>query len=82
MRKKERSLLSGRLGKTRRNSRWTRGRRELNHPFSERVLRDNDVLENPGRLNWVGKSQDNHLWNVGVVKGNTGTEIFPTGMIK
>jgi hypothetical protein len=50
MSSKERSLLSERLGKTRRNSRWIRGRRELRHPFSETVLKDNHLLESPGRL--------------------------------
>jgi hypothetical protein len=50
MRSKERSLLSRRLGKTRRNSRWIRVRRELRHPFSERLIKDNYLLESPGRL--------------------------------
>jgi hypothetical protein len=78
MSNKERSLLSGRFGKTRRNSRWIRGRRELSHPFSETVLRDNHLLESLERLKWVGKCQDRHLWNVGVVKGTIGTNIAPT----
>jgi hypothetical protein len=82
MSSKERSLPSGRLGKTRRNSRWIRGRRELSHPFSGTVLKDNHLLEILGRLKWVGKCQDRHLWNVGVVKGTIGTEIAPTKMIK
>jgi hypothetical protein len=82
MSSKERSLLSGRLGKIRRNSIWIRGRRELSHPFSEIVLRDNHLLGSPGRLKWVGKCQDCHLWNVGVVKGTIGTHISPTEMIK
>jgi hypothetical protein len=50
MSNKERSLISGSLGKTRRNSIWIRGRRELSHPFSEIVLRDNHLLESSGRL--------------------------------
>jgi hypothetical protein len=58
---KERSLLSGRIGKTRINSRWIRGRRELNHPVSETILRDNHLLESLGRLKWLGKCQDCHL---------------------
>jgi hypothetical protein len=37
MRSKEKSPLFGRLGKTRRNSIWIRGRRELSHPFSENI---------------------------------------------
>jgi hypothetical protein len=82
MRIKERSLLFKRLGKTRRNSIWIRGRRELIHPFSGTILRDNHILESPGRLKWVGRCQDNHLWNVGAVKETIGTKISPTGMIK
>jgi hypothetical protein len=82
MRGKERSLHSGKLGKTRRNSRWIRGRRELSHPFSETIPRENHLLESPGRLKWVGKFQDYHLWNVGVVKGTIGTYIALTKMIK
>jgi hypothetical protein len=49
MSSKDKSPLSRRLEKTRRNSRWIRGRRELSHPFSETVLKDNQVLESPGR---------------------------------
>jgi hypothetical protein len=48
MRSKEKSPLSGRLGKTRRNSIWIREIRELSHPFSETVLKDNQVLESLG----------------------------------
>jgi hypothetical protein len=40
MSNKEKSLLFERLGKTRRYSRWIRGRRELNHPFSKTFLKD------------------------------------------
>jgi hypothetical protein len=82
MSNKERSLLSRRLGKTRRNSIWIRGRRGLSHPFSETVLKDIQLLESPGRLKWVGKCQDHHLWNVGVVKETIGTNISPTEMKK
>ena len=77
MRSKEKILLSERLGKTRRISRWIRGRRELSHPFSKIVLKDIHILESPGRLKWVGKCQDHHPWNVGVVKGTIGTKIVP-----
>jgi hypothetical protein len=41
------SLLSKELGKTRRNSIWSRGRRGTSHPSSETVLRDNKPLESP-----------------------------------
>jgi hypothetical protein len=50
MSSKEKSPLFGRLGKTKRNSRWIRGRRELSHPFLEIALKDSQVLESPGRL--------------------------------
>jgi hypothetical protein len=50
MRSKEKIPLSGRLGKTRRNSRWIKGRRELSHPFSKTILKGSQVLESPGRL--------------------------------
>jgi hypothetical protein len=43
------SLLFGRLGMTRRSSR-SKGRREINLPFSETVFKDNHLLEIPGRL--------------------------------
>jgi hypothetical protein len=45
MRNKKRSLLFGRPRKTRRNSRWIRGRRETNLPFLETVLKYNHHLE-------------------------------------
>jgi hypothetical protein len=79
---KEKSLPFRRLGMTRKSSRKNRGRREINHPFSEIVLKDNCLLESPGRLKWVGKCQGCHLWNVGVVKKTIGTWIAPTEMIK
>jgi hypothetical protein len=50
MRSKERSLLSRRFEKTRRNSIWIRGRRELRHPISGTILQDSQVLESPERL--------------------------------
>jgi hypothetical protein len=50
MSNKERSLLFGSLGKTRRNSRWIRGRRDLSHPFSGTILKDSQVLESPKKL--------------------------------
>jgi hypothetical protein len=79
---KERSLLSVRLGKTRRNSGWIKGRRELSHPFSETVLKENHLLESPRRLKWVGRCQDSHLGNVGDIKETIGAEISPTEMTK
>jgi hypothetical protein len=39
--------LSKRLGKTKRNSRWIRGRRELSHHSSEIIHRDKKCLKNP-----------------------------------
>jgi hypothetical protein len=44
------SPLSERLGKTRRNSRWIKGRRELSHPFSEIALKDSQFIESQGRM--------------------------------
>jgi hypothetical protein len=45
MNSKEKSLLFGRLGMTRRSLRKSRGRRETNLPFSETVLKDSHHLE-------------------------------------
>ena len=81
MSSKDKSLLFGRLGMTRRSLRNNRGRRETNPPFSEIVLKDSHLLENPGRLKWVGKCQGHHLWNVGVEKKTIGIGISPTEMI-
>jgi hypothetical protein len=39
--------LSKNIGKTRRRTRWNRGRRGLSHHCSEIILRDNHLLENP-----------------------------------
>jgi hypothetical protein len=44
---KKKGQLSKNLGKTRRNSRWIRGRRELSHHSSKIILRDNQLIENP-----------------------------------
>jgi hypothetical protein len=82
MNNEEKGLLFGRLGMIRRSSRKSRGRREMSLPFSEIVLRDNHPLESLGRLKWVRKCQDHHLWSVGVVKGTIGTETAPTEKIK
>jgi hypothetical protein len=48
--KKKKGQLSKNLGKTKRNSRWIRGRRDLNHHSSEIIHRDNKLLESPERL--------------------------------
>jgi hypothetical protein len=45
MSKKEKIPLSIRLGRTRRSSRKSRGRRETSLPFSETILKDNHLLE-------------------------------------
>jgi hypothetical protein len=44
---KNKGQLSKNLGKTKINSRWIRGRRELSHHSLEIILRDNQLLENP-----------------------------------
>jgi hypothetical protein len=74
--------LSKRLGKTKRNSRWIRGRRDLSHHSSEIIHRDNKLLENPERLTQGVKGQGNHLFNVGVVKEIIGSEIVLTEVKK
>jgi hypothetical protein len=43
----KKSQLSKNLGKTKRNSRWIRGRRDLSHHSSEIIHRDNKLLEIP-----------------------------------
>jgi hypothetical protein len=78
MNSKEKGLLFGRLGMIRRSSGKSRGRRERSLPFSGIVLRDNHLLESPGKLKWVSRCQDRHLWSVGVVKETIGTEIALT----
>jgi hypothetical protein len=65
---KKQGQLSKNLGKTKRSSRWIRGRRDLSHHSSEIILRDNKLLENPERLKQGVKGHGNHLFNVGVVK--------------
>jgi hypothetical protein len=47
---KNKSLLSKKLGKTRRSLRGSKGKRESNHHFSGTVLKDSQVLESLGRL--------------------------------
>jgi hypothetical protein len=79
---KKQDQLSKRLGKTKRNSRWIRGRRDLSHHSSEITLRENQLLENPERLRQGVKGQDNHLFNVGVVKEIICSEIVLTEVKK
>jgi hypothetical protein len=79
---KKKILLSKTIGKEIRILRGSRGERESNHHFSGITLKDSRVLEGPGRLKWVGKCQDNHLWNVGAVKEIIGTDIVPIEMKK
>jgi hypothetical protein len=67
---------------TRRSLRKSRGRRETNLPFSKIFLKENHLSEIPGRLMWVDKCQDRHLWSVVVVKETIGIEISPKEMIK
>jgi hypothetical protein len=50
MSSKEKSPLFRRLGKTRRISRWIRGKRELSHPFSKTILKEIHILESPERM--------------------------------
>jgi hypothetical protein len=68
--------LSKKLRKTKINSRWIRGRRELSHHSSEIILRDSQLLENPERLRFKG--QGSHVFNVGVVKEIICSEIVLT----
>jgi hypothetical protein len=39
--------ISKKLGKTKINSRWIRGRRDLSHHSSEIIHRDSKLLESP-----------------------------------
>ena len=82
MNSKEKGLPFGRLGMIRRSLRKSRGRRETNLPFSETVLKDNHLSESLGRLKWVSKCPDCHLWSVGAVKGIIGTKTAPIEKIK
>jgi hypothetical protein len=43
---KKQGQLSKKLGKTKRNSRWIRRRREINHHYLEIILRYRQLLEN------------------------------------
>jgi hypothetical protein len=47
---KNKILLSKKIGKTRKSLRGSRGKRESNHHFSRISLKDNHILESPGRL--------------------------------
>jgi hypothetical protein len=51
-------------------------------PFFRKTLRDNHPLGSPGRLKWMNKCPDRHLWSVGAVKETIGTETAPTEKIK
>jgi hypothetical protein len=44
--RKKQGQLSKNLGKTKINSRWIRGRREVTNHYSEIILRDNQLPEN------------------------------------
>jgi hypothetical protein len=44
---KNKGQLSKKLGKTKINSRWIRGRRELRHHSSKITLGDNQLIDNP-----------------------------------
>jgi hypothetical protein len=59
--------LSKNFGKTRRNTIWNRGRRGLSQHYSEIILKDNQLLENPKRLRQEVKGQGIHPFNVKVV---------------
>jgi hypothetical protein len=60
--------ISKKIGKTRRNTSWNKGKRGLRHHSSEIILRENQLLENLERLRQGGKGQGSHLFNVGVVR--------------
>jgi hypothetical protein len=74
--------LSKRPGKTKINSRWIKGRRDLSHHSSEIIHRHNKHLRNPERLTQGVKGQGKHLFNVGVVKEIIGSEIVLTEVKK
>jgi hypothetical protein len=74
--------LSKKLGKTKINLRWIRGRRELSHLSLEIILKDNQLLGNPERLRQEVKGQGNHQYNVGVVKEIICSEIVLTEVKK
>jgi hypothetical protein len=79
---KKQGHISKRLRKTKRNSRWIRGRRELSHHSSKIIHRDNKHLKNPERLTQGVKGQGNHLFNVGVVNEIIGSDIVLTEVKK
>ena len=79
---KKKGQLSNKLGKTRRNSRWIRGRSELSHHSSKTILRDNQLPENPKWWRQGVKDQGNHLFNVRVVKEIICLEIVLTEVKK
>jgi hypothetical protein len=82
MNNKEKGLLFERLGMIRRSSGKSRGIRETSLPFSETVLGDRDISKSPGRLKWMSKCPDHHLWSVGDIKGTIGIGTTPTENIK
>jgi hypothetical protein len=47
MNSRKQAQLSKKLGKTKRNSRWIIGRRDLSHHPSEIIHREIKLLENP-----------------------------------
>jgi hypothetical protein len=55
MNNKEKSLPFRRLGLTRRSLRKNRGRRKINHPFLEIVLKDIHFLESREWMKWEDK---------------------------
>jgi hypothetical protein len=76
--RKKQGQLSKNLGKTKRNSRWIRGRSGLSHHSSKIIIMDNQPPENPkGRRQGV-KGQGIHLFNVEVVKEIICLDIFLT----
>jgi hypothetical protein len=74
--------FSKKLGKTRRKTTLNRGRRELSHHYSEKILKENQLLENPKCLRQGGKDQGRHLLNVGVMGEIICLNIVLTEVIK
>jgi hypothetical protein len=79
---RKKGQISKKIGKTKRNSRWIRRRRDLSHHSLEIIHRDNKILEIPERLRQEVKVQGNHLFNVGVVKEIICSEIVLTEVKK
>jgi hypothetical protein len=52
---KKQGQLSKNIWKTKRNSRWIRGRRGLSHHSSEIILRDSQILEKPEMIETGGQ---------------------------